>query len=176
MRPHALGTLVEHLLLGGVEQRAFVIGQLRRDNAEDILVFQRFGIAVILKIAMLGQAVVALGQHELRLGEQRLQLRLRPAVEFTLLALAVGILGGVEAAVLVSHVTEDVAQDVVSDVGVFFVAADEMGVEVEMQQLGVVVEHLLEMRHKPLGVDRVPCEAAANLIVHAAGRHLIAGV
>ena len=51
------GTLFEHLLLGGVEQRAFVIGQLRRDDAEDILVFKRFGIAVILKIAMLGQAV-----------------------------------------------------------------------------------------------------------------------
>ena len=56
-------------LVGGVEQRAFVIGQLRRDDAEDILVFKRFGIAVILKIAMLGQAVVALGQQELRLGE-----------------------------------------------------------------------------------------------------------
>ena len=176
VRPYAPGTLVEHLLLGGVEQRAFVIGQLRRDDAEDILVFKRFGIAVILKIAMLSQAVVALGQHELRLCEQGLQLCLRPAVEFTLLALAVGILGGVEAAVLVSHVAEDVAQDVVCDVGVFFVAADEMGVEVEVQQLGIIVEHLLEMRHKPLGINGVPCEAAADLVVHAAGRHLVAGV
>ena len=61
------------------------------------------------------------------------------------------------------------------DVGVFFVAADEMGVEVEVQQLGIVVEHLLEMRHKPLGINGVPCEAAADLLVHAAGRHLVAG-
>ena len=35
----------------------------------------------------------------------------------------------------------------------------------------VVVEHLLEVRHEPLLVDRVAVEAAADEVVHAAARH-----
>src|SRR3546814_4858553 len=37
--------------------------------------------------------------------------------------------------------------------------------------LGVVVEHLLEMRHQPFGVGGVPGEAAAQMIVYAALAH-----
>ena len=40
----------------------------------------------------------------------------------------------------------------------------------------VVVEHFLEVRHEPFFIDRVAGEAAADLVVHAAGRHLVAGV
>ena len=38
----------------------------------------------------------------------------------------------------------------------------------QRQQLGVVVEHLLEMRHQPQGVDRIAREAAAEMVVDAA--------
>ena len=47
--------------------------------------------------------------------------------------------------------------------------------EVDRHQQGVVVEHLLEMRHEPAVIDRVAVETAAELIVEAAARHLLQG-
>jgi hypothetical protein len=44
--------------------------------------------------------------------------------------------------------------------------------QVERCELGVVVEHLLEVRNEPEPVHRVPREAAAELVVHSAARHL----
>ena len=61
-------------------------------------------------------------------------------------------------------------------VGVAGLAAHQIGVEIQLRQLRVVVEHLLEMRHQPFGIHRVAGEAAAKLIVNAAGRHAVAGV
>jgi hypothetical protein len=45
------------------------------------------------------------------------------------------------------------------------------GLGVEPEQLGVVVEHLLEVRDEPLAVDAVAGEAAAQVIVDAAAVH-----
>ena len=42
---------------------------------------------------------------------------------------------------------------------------------IEFQQLRIVVEHLLEMRHEPALVDGIAGKAAADLIVDAAERH-----
>ena len=42
---------------------------------------------------------------------------------------------------------------------------------VERQQLGVVVEHLLEVGDAPVAVDAVAAEAAADLVAHPAERH-----
>ncbi len=41
----------------------------------------------------------------------------------------------------------------------------------DREQLAVVVQHLLEVRDHPVGVDRIPAEAAAELIVDAALGH-----
>jgi hypothetical protein len=49
-------------------------------------------------------------------------------------------------------------------------AAPRLGVGGE--QLPLVVEHLLEVRHAPPGVDAVAVEAAAELVVDAAPGHL----
>src|SRR5258708_4272418 len=38
----------------------------------------------------------------------------------------------------------------------------------KLEELGIVVEHLLEMRHQPALVDRVARKAAAEMIVDAA--------
>ena len=43
-----------------------------------------------------------------------------------------------------------------------------MGRGQQLQELGVVVEHLLEVRHEPVGIDRVAGEAAAEMVVDAA--------
>ena len=44
--------------------------------------------------------------------------------------------------------------------------------QVERRQLRVVVEHLFEVRHEPQAIHRIAREAAAELVVHAAARHL----
>ena len=75
-----------------------------------------------------------------------------------------------------AHVAQDVAEDIAGDVSVLFLAADEVGVEVEVEQLRVVVEHFLKVRHEPFLINRVPRETAADLVVHAAGCHLVARV
>jgi hypothetical protein len=41
---------------------------------------------------------------------------------------------------------------------------------------GVVVEHLLEVRHRPGRIDAVPREATADLVVDAAAGHRAQGV
>jgi hypothetical protein len=46
------------------------------------------------------------------------------------------------------------------------------GLGVEAEQLGVVVEHLLEVGDEPLAVDAVAGEAAAEVVVDAAAPHL----
>ena len=43
----------------------------------------------------------------------------------------------------------------------------------ELRELRLVVEHFLEMRHVPEFVDGVAMKAAAEMIVHAARRHLV---
>jgi hypothetical protein len=50
-------------------------------------------------------------------------------------------------------------------------AGDLPGARVQPHQLGVVVEHLLEVRHQPALVGRIAVEAAAELIEDAARRH-----
>ena len=74
------------------------------------------------------------------------------------------------------HVAQHVADDVARNVGELFAAADEKGVEVEVHQLRVVIEHFLEVRHEPFGIDGIAMEPAADLVVHTAGGHPFAGV
>ena len=47
--------------------------------------------------------------------------------------------------------------------------------EVERGELRVVVEHLLEVGHQPVGIHRVAVESAAELVVHPAPREVVAG-
>ena len=48
--------------------------------------------------------------------------------------------------------------------------------EIIQGDLGLIVEHFLEMRHEPLLVDRVPVEAAAQMVVQPALGHFLQGV
>ena len=114
--------------------------------------------------------------------EQRVDLRGRPDVEraFALLVrvaasacgdLGVGVLGREERAVRRRQIAHDVVERVLGDRRVERIAAHLRGLEVREDELRLVVEHLLEVRHAPLGVDRVAMEPAADVIAHAADRH-----
>jgi hypothetical protein len=48
-------------------------------------------------------------------------------------------------------------------------------VQIVAQQLGVVVEHLLEVRHAPALIDAVTMKAAGQLVVDATLSHLFQG-
>ena len=176
MRAHPLRARGGHLAFGRGQQRLLRLSQGGIDDAQHVLVRQRLGMAVVNEVALLGDAEVADRHLELLGREQLRQLGAGPAVELALVALAVGVLGGVEAAVGMRHVAQHVIEDVARDLGVAGLAADQIGIEIQLRQLRVVVEHLLEVRHEPFGIHRVAGEAAAQVIVNAARGHAVAGV
>ena len=91
------------------------------------------------------------------------------------MSLAVGVFGGVEAAFGVGHVAEDVTEDAVGGIGECDLAAGEERLEIELCELGVVVEHLLEVGHQPGRIHGVTGETATELVVNASGVHVFAG-
>ena len=126
----------------------------------------------ILEVALLGDAVEA--HHLVGVVTTHLaELVDRPAVELALDALRVGVLGREEAALGVAEVAQHVGDDLLGDAPVTRLAGDLPSVHVGAQQQRLVVEHLLEVRHQPVSVDRVAVEAASHLVVHAAGRHRV---
>jgi hypothetical protein len=83
----------------------------------------------------------------------------------------VGVFGRIEPAVRVRHLPHDIEQGVFRHFGVERVAGHLRALDQREHELRLVVEHLLEMRHAPAGVDRIAVKAAANVIAHAAERH-----
>ncbi len=99
------------------------------------------------------------------------ELRRRPHVGAPLLALGVGVERRDEPALRGSHVAQQESGDLAGDPLGEGVARGPPPVRVAAEQQGVVVEHLLEVRHDPVGVDGVAREAAGELVVHAAAGH-----
>ena len=113
----------------------------------------------------------AAAQPAVHLPERLHELGRGPGVVLALDALTVRVQGRREAALggaqLADHEVRGLARHPLPQ------RAAPAGVEPE--QLGVVVEHLLEVRHHPAGVHRVAREAAAELVVEPAAGHRLAG-
>ena len=105
--------------------------------------------------------------------DRGLELLLRPGERQALDAVGVRILRGSEAAGVQAQLPQRVFDRLLDDVPVPLLAGDEPGVQVRRDEQRVVVEHLLEVRHEPLLVDRVAVEAAADEVVHPARRHAV---
>ena len=99
----------------------------------------------------------------------------RPGVGGPFDALRVGVLAGRERTVRQGQLARHVVQRVLHDRPVARLAGELPRVEVGAGELGVVVEHLLEVGHQPLPVGRVAREAAAQLVVDAAVGHGVQG-
>ena len=85
----------------------------------------------------------------------------------------VGVLGRVEPAAGLAQVAQHVLDRLGDDLPPARLVEGDGGVGVDAHQQRLVVEHLLEVRHEPLAVDRVAGEAAADVVVHAARRHRV---
>ena len=88
-------------------------------------------------------------------------------------ALGVGVLGGREAAAREPQLSQAVVDGLLDDLPVAALAGQHERVQVRRNEQRVVVEHLLEVRHEPFGVDGVAVEAPADEVVHAAGAHAV---
>ena len=107
--------------------------------------------------------------------QQRVDFRLGPDVEFSFLALAVGILrrgeGGAAGHALRGHVARHPRHRFGSARGVERRGTMRVRQRQQVEQLCIVVHHLLEMRHQPDRIGRIPRIAAAEMVVDAALRH-----
>ena len=100
----------------------------------------------------------------------------RPREGQPLDAVRVRVLGRGEAALGQEQLAEHVVERLLGHAAVALVAGHDPAVEIRRGQQRVVVEHLLEVRDEPFAVDRVPVEAAADEVVHAAGGHRVEGL
>ncbi len=154
---------------GGIRHRAVQRGQLEYGGA-------------LLEGALLRHAVAGHGQLRVGLAQHLTQLPRRPYVVRALdvlargRVLAVGVERGGEPALVraqfADHELRGLQGDAPGEIGAG--GAPQVGVRAAEQ--GVVVQHLLEVRHDPLAVDGVAGEAAAELVVDAAARHPLAGL
>jgi hypothetical protein len=104
--------------------------------------------------------------------EHRADLVGRPDEELALMALGVRVLRGVEATGRIGHLAQDVVERLLAHTAALGVAERLPGMQIERSELRVVVKHFLEVRHQPQAIDRIAREAAAQLVVDAAARHL----
>ena len=85
----------------------------------------------------------------------------------------VGVLRSIKSAVLaIAQPLVHPADNITGHVRVEFIAEHLVRVNVVLQKLGIVIRHLLEMRHNPALVDRVTMKPSGELIVNSALRHL----
>ncbi len=95
----------------------------------------------------------------------------RPEIEFPFDAFTIGIFRRVKPAVGARHVAQYVVTGPPRNVRINRVARDLVRVHVTGNQLRLVVEHLLEVRHQPAFIDAVPMESTAELVEHPALAH-----
>ena len=83
----------------------------------------------------------------------------------------VGVLRGEEAPLGVRHLAHHVLERVFRDLGKEPIGGQLIRFEARKGDLRLVVQHLLEVRHAPVGVDRIAVKTAADVVAHAAERH-----
>ena len=94
-----------------------------------------------------------------------------PNEKFSFLALAVGILSRVEAALGMMHLAQQIARGFFNYRFKKRFAGDRVRVRINAEQLGIVIEHFFKMGHQPFRVHRIAMKAAAEMIIDAALGH-----
>ena len=105
--------------------------------------------------------------------EQFVDLRLVPDVELALLALGIGIERARERALASAHLAQHPGHGLGGAGGEERLAGLLPDMAEQVEKLGVVVEHLLEMGREPALVGGIAREAAAEVVVDAALAHAL---
>ncbi len=125
----------------------------------------------IQEVPGIADAQVTAQQLAVRVAQHVPDLGGRPRERQALHAPRVRVLRGIEAAVRGEHLAPQVLQRPARRPRERRIPAELVGAQQRAGQLGVVVQHLLEVRHPPRLVHAVAVEAAAQLIVQAARQH-----
>ena len=121
-----------------------------------------------LEIAPGGHVVMLREKRSIFRPQHRLDVGQRPDVELSLFALRIGVQGRVERALPAGHLPREPTHSLLGPFPVQHLSGAAPGERQQVEKLGIVVEHLLEMRHQPLVVDRIARIAAAEMVVDAA--------
>src|SRR5918994_117352 len=95
-----------------------------------------------------------------------------PNKKLTFLTVTVGVLCRVEAAFVVQHLPEQVIQGLLHHPLKKLIPRSSIDLGQDSNQLCVVIEHLLEMRHEPSLIDRITMKPTAEVIINSASSHL----
>ena len=146
-----------------------------------------FAAKFILRIASFRRVTVRLHsvvkfKHRRLIAERGVDLFIGPNIKrafavlgFPMFEKTVRIFGGKNSAFFRSHIADDVIQNIASHIGVLPILGNLKCIDVCARQLGLIVEHLFEMRDVPIAIDRVAMESAAKMIVHSPGGHFTKG-
>ena len=124
-----------------------------------------------VEVAIFGAVVRPRQERPVPRPEDGCELVRRPGVEDPLFPLGVGVECRVEASLRPPQVAEDEVQRLAHHPEIPPGPGDLIRVEVSHGQQRLVVEHLLEVRHQPAGIDRVAVETAAEMVVDPARGH-----
>src|ERR1035438_4195608 len=129
---------------------------------------------IVVHVAQFTDVPVKRGYIQLIRTQDSTRLVERPGeVVAIVVEIDVGILRGEKAAPLaVCHYGIEPCDDLARRLPEIFADKALEAVGVIAQQLRVVVQHLLEMRHHPALIDTVAMESARNLVIDSATRHL----
>ncbi|MBS1270597.1 MAG: hypothetical protein MAG794_01554 [Gammaproteobacteria bacterium] len=100
-------------------------------------------------------------------------LRALPAVAGALHAADLRVLCGIKSALRGHHVSGQIPGDILGRIPVehFVRGLERFGIK--LQELGIVIQHLFEMRYRPVAVRAVAMESAADMVVDPAVRHRV---
>ena len=120
-----------------------------------------------------GADVIGLFEEGSVAAEDLVDFGFAPYIEFAFLALAVGIERGGDASLGEKHFALEPFNRFAHAAGVKRFARFLPDARIKLDELGIVVEHLFEMRDEPAFIHRIACEAAPQMIVDAALGHVV---
>ena len=123
------------------------------------------------EISLRADVVVRVEQGGGVFSENAGDLAVAPQIEPAFLPVTVRIFGRIESAFGAGHIAQNVGKRFFGDAAEERVARDLVSAEIQGRKLGVVVEHLLEMRHQPGFIDRVPVKSSAHMVIDSAVCH-----
>ena len=179
-RRRPLGARCEQLGLCRIDKPACLFRRsaaLRRNFFHRELAMQHVLRRIVVHVAEFADVPVARGHRQLVRVQNGARLIERPRkVVAVVVEIDIRILRSIEAAALaIGHHRIEPRNNLLGCLAEIRPHEALVAVHIVAQQLGVVVEHLFEVRHHPALIHAVAMEASGELVVHAAARHPLQG-